>query len=329
MGKKKDISNKIQGLLIFKRKKVYPPKKTDSYTVEKINIEDKIKFVNNLRPQANCYLYSIALNNNGSSPISEVKIKVISPKFLSYLGCFPLTINILPIIEEDQEEVKIREIAIGELKELSSQEIHFQFNPYISPATGEFKSIITYVNNKGKLKILNSKPIKIRIDKLILTPKIIPSSQIREFTQLAGTIRIEMSFGIGISKKKNLNKYFDIIEHILQSQNLQLIIKDKERGMLWFCGTDTQSESDILTLSKIGSNRIDIIVFSKNPIILTSFLSSFTKIFREQVSMKKIFKSKVKIFELVCINCGTILSYFPRKGESIICNNCNYKQIVW
>ncbi|MFX1302564.1 MAG: hypothetical protein ACFFC1_12455 [Promethearchaeota archaeon] len=329
MGKKKRISNKIQGLVIFKRKKAYPSKKADSYTVEKINKEDKIKFVNNLSPQSNRYIYSIALNNNGSSPISEVKIKVISPKFLSYLGCFPLTIKTLPINEEDQEEVKIIEIELGELKELSSQEIRFQFTPYVSPAASEFKSIITYVNNKGKLKILNSKPIKIQIAKLILTPKIIPSSQIREFTQLTDTKRVAMSFGIGISKKKNLNKYFDMIEHILQFQNLQLIRKNKERGILWFCGTETQSGSDILTLSKIGSNQIDIIVFSKNPIILASFLYSFTKILREQVSLKKILKSKIKIFELVCINCGDILSYFPRKGESIICNKCNYKQIVW
>ncbi|MFX0035547.1 MAG: hypothetical protein ACFE9I_07905 [Candidatus Hermodarchaeota archaeon] len=329
MEKKKRISNKIQGLVLFNRKKTYPSKKIDSYTVEKINKEDKIKFVNSLSPQANCYIYSIALNNNGSYPISEVKIKVISPQFLSYLGCFPLTIRMLPIIEDDEEEVKTIEIALGELKEKSSQEISLQFTPYISPAIGEFKSVITYVNNKKKLKILNSEPIKIQIDKLILTPKIIPSSQIREFTQLTGTTRVLMSFGIAISKKKNVNKYFGIIEYILHSQNLQLITKDKERGMLWFCGTDMQSENDILMLSKIGSNQIDIITFSKNPLILTSFLSSFTKILMEQLSMKKNFKSKVKIFELVCINCGAILSHFPTKGESIICNKCNYKQIVW
>ncbi|MFX1599246.1 MAG: hypothetical protein ACFFB6_01465 [Promethearchaeota archaeon] len=329
MEKKRRISNKIQGLVIFERKKAYPLKKTDSYTVEKINKEDKIKIVNNLSPQANRYMYSITLNNNGSTPISEVKIKVITPKFLSYLGCFPLAINILPIIEEEEEEVRNIEIALGELKEKSSQEIRFQFTPYISPATGEFKSIVTYVNNTRKLKILKSKPIKIEIDKLILMPKIIPSSQIREFSQLPDTMRVLMSYGIGIRKKINLNKYFDIIEHILELHNLQLITKDKETGMLWFCGTDTQSRSDILMLSKIGSNQVEIIVFSKNPIILVSFLSSFTKILKERVSMKKILKSKIKIFELICINCGAILSHFPRKGESIMCNKCNYEQIVW
>ena len=329
MGKKRKIQNNRQGPVIFKRKKAYPSKKTDKYTVEKTNKEDKIKFVNNLRPQANRYTYSITLNNNGSSPISEVKIKVISPKFLSYLGGFPLTINILPFIEEDEEEVKNIEIALGELKEKSSKEIHLQFTPYISPATGEFKTIITYVNNKGKLKILKSKPIEIQIDKMILTPKIIPSSQIREFSQSPGTMRVLMSFGIGISKKINLNKFFDTIEHLFQFLNLRLITKDKKRGILWFCGTDMQSRSDILTLSKIGSNQIEIIVFSKNPIILASFLFSFTKILKEQLSMKKTLKSKIKIFELVCINCGAILSYFPRKGESITCNTCNYEQIVW
>lgn len=329
MGKKRKISNKIQGLVIFKQKKAYSLKNTDNYTVEKINKEDKIKFVNNLSPQANRYIYSINLNNNGSSPISKVKIKVISPKFLNYLGCFPLTINNLPIIEEDEEEVKNIEIALGELKAKSSQEIRFQFTPYISPATGEFKSIITYINNKGKLKILKSKSIKIEIDKLIFMPKIIPSSQIREFTQLPDTMRVLMSYGIGIKKKINLNKYFDIIEHILQSQNLQLITKDKKTGILWFCGTDMQSRSDILTLSKIGSNQIEIMVFSKNPIILASFLVSFNIILKEQISMKKILKSKIKIFELICVNCGAVLSRFPRKGESIICNKCNYEQIVW
>jgi len=201
MKKKRRISNEIEGFVIFKRKKTRPLKKNDKYTVEKINQEDKIKFVNNLSPQANRYIYSIALNNSGDSWISEVKVKVISPKFLSFLGCFPLKIKYLPIIEEDEEEVKNIEITLGELKEKSSQEIYFQFTPYISPAIGEFKSIITYVNNKGKLKILKSKPIKIEIDKLILTPMIIPSSQISKFTQLPGTMRVLMSYGIGIRKK--------------------------------------------------------------------------------------------------------------------------------
>ncbi|MFW9969536.1 MAG: hypothetical protein ACFFDF_04995 [Candidatus Odinarchaeota archaeon] len=324
MGKK---SNKIQGLIIFK--KVYPLEKADNYTVEKINKEDKIKFSSNLRPQANRYIYRIVLNNNGSSPISKVKIKVISPIFLNYFGYFPLTINIVPVIKENKENVKNIEIIFGELKQKSSQEICLQFTPYISPATGEFKSIITYVNNKGKIKTLRPKPIKIEIEKLILMPKIIPSSHIREFTQLSGTIRVLMSYGIGIRKKLNLNKYLDMIEHILHSQNLQLITKDKEKGILWFYGTDTQSSSDILTFSKIVSNQIEIMVYSKNPIILASFLFSFTNILREQVSMKKILKSKVKIFELICNNCGAILPRFPRKGKSAICNKCNNEQVIW
>ena len=326
MGK---ISNKIQGLVLFK--KTYPLKKTDSYIVEKINKEDKIKFSSTLRPRANRYIYTNVLNNDGSSMISKVKIKVISPKFLNYFGYFPRTVNIHPIIKENKEKVKNIEIIFGELKEKSSQEIHLQFTPYISPSIGEFKSIITYVNNNGKLKTLRPKSIKIEIEKLILTPKIIPSSQIREFSRLPGTIRVIMSYGIGIRKKINL---IDIVEHILQSQNLQLITKDKERGILWFCGTDTQSSSDILAFSKIDLNRIEIMLYSKNPIILASFLFLFTNILRDQLSiskkiLKKIFKSEIKIFELVCINCGTILPRFPRKGESIICNKCNYKQIVW
>ncbi|MFX0038840.1 MAG: hypothetical protein ACFFCY_16240 [Promethearchaeota archaeon] len=329
MEKKRRIPNKIQGLVLFK--KTYQLKKTDSYTVEIINKEDKIKFSSNLRPQANRYIYTIVLNNDGSSPISKVKIKVISPKFLNYFGYFPLTINMLPVIEENKDKVKNIEIIFGELKEKGSQEIHLQFTPYISPSTGEFKSIITYVNNKGKLKTLRPKSIKIEIEELIITPKIIPSSQIREFTRLTGTIRVLMSYGIGIRKKVNL---IDIVEHILQAQNLQLITKDKERGMLWFCGTETQSSSDILVFSKIDLNRIEIIIYSKNPIILASFLFLFSNILREQLSiskkiLKRILKSEIKIFELVCINCGTILSRFPRKGESIICNKCDYEQIVW
>ncbi|MFX0005531.1 MAG: hypothetical protein ACFFAV_02260 [Candidatus Hermodarchaeota archaeon] len=325
MGK---IANKIQGLVIFK--KAHPLEKTDSYTVEEINKEDKVTFSNNLRPQANRYIYTIVLNNNGSFPISKVKINVISPKFLNYFGYFPLTINLLPVIKENKDNDKNIEIIFGELKEHSSQEISLQFTPYISPSIGEFKSIITYVNNRGEMKILSSEPIKIKIEKLTLIPKIIPSSQIREFTRLPGTFRDLMSYGIGIRKKIN---FIDIIEHILLSQNLQLITKDNERGMLWFCGTDMQSNSDILAFSKIVSNRIEIILYSKNPIILASFLFLFTNILREQLSikkiLKKILKSEAKMFELVCVNCGAILSYFPRKGEFIACNKCNHEQIVW
>jgi hypothetical protein len=320
-------SKRIQGPIIFE--KPIPLKKTDNYTVEKNNKEDKIKFSNNLRPQANRYTYSINLNNDSSSPISKVMFKIISPKFLKYLGYFPLTINLPTIIEENEEEVKNIEIKLGELKEKSSREIRLQFAPYILPATGEFKSILTYLNNKGKVKTIKPKPIKIEIDKLILIPKIIPSSQIIEFSRLPGTIRVLMSYGIGKRKKINLNKYFDIIIHILQTKNLQLITKDKEKGMLWFCGTDTKSSSDILVFSKIIPNQIEIMLYSKNPIILASFLFSFTNILRDQKSMRMILKSKIKIFELICNNCGAMLPRFPKKSESIVCTKCNNEQIVW
>jgi len=329
MGKKRIIQENIQGLVIFNHKKGSWLNKADRYTVEKNNLKDKVKFVNNFGPQTNRYIYRINLMNESSFPIYEVNIKVIFPKFLNYLGSFPLTLNVQSSIEKDKGKINFLEIIIGELKEKSSKEIRLQYTPYLLPSTGEIRTIITYINNEGKSRILTSNPIEIQFDKIILTPKIIPNSQIGEFTQLKRTSRDLISFGIRMTKKMNLNKFFDIIESLFKVQNLQLITKDEEMGIIWFFGTDIQSDTDILTLCKIGSNQFEIIAYSKNPFIHASFLFLLTKILKEHISMKKTLKSKISIFELVCINCGAILLYFPRKGEYITCTKCNYEQIVW
>ncbi|MHA2390549.1 MAG: hypothetical protein ACXAEX_01155 [Promethearchaeota archaeon] len=329
MGKKKDTKVHIQGPLIFKDITPSQVEKKDEYSVEKINQEDDIIFINNLNPQANRYQYSIILKNNSSFPISDVKIEVISPKFLTYSGCYPKTVDITPFADNSEDNLNSFKITLGKLRENNSKEIHLHFIPNTLHATAEFKSILTYINHKEKLKNLKSKPIELQVDQIIISPKVILSSEIREFSQSPGNKRILYSLGIGTTKKIDTTKILDDMKNFFQYHSFQLITKDTDRGILWFCGTDIRSSSDILILCRIGSNQIEVIVFSKKPIILVPFLFSFSKIIQERLSKHKVINPKKNLYELICVNCGSVLSYFPRKGESIICNKCNYDQIVW
>ena len=319
----------IQRLVVFEPKIIPKDKIVDKYTIEKTDQIEKIKIVNKLSPRGVHYNYSILIDNQSSTLILNTRVRILYPKFLEYSKCFPPAIRVFSPIEHEGEEIKRIDLEFEILRQNSSKKIQLLFTSSTKEGLGEFRTLIAYEKRKGKIKAIKSDPLRIQIEKPEITPKIISSASIREFSHNRGVKRNLISLGFGTSKKGALDKYLGILEHLFLLYNFQLIIKEEERGILWYFGNQKQSGYDILALGKIFSNRIEVMVMSENPIILVSLLSLFTENLKEELLTKKFVKSEKLIFDLDCINCGTFLPFFPRKGETIECDKCNYKQIVW
>ncbi|MFW9864477.1 MAG: hypothetical protein ACFFEN_00120 [Candidatus Thorarchaeota archaeon] len=310
--------NRMQKFVALKSTEASTTEETDKYSVEKADEESKINCANKLSPHGVCYRYSIFLNNQGSRPISDVEIKVLYPRFLKYFKSYPPEIDIISSTEDYEEKVKTLTIKFNRLDD--SKQIFLHFSPYSPTATGEINTIITYVNNDGVPKVIKSNPIEIQIKMVNISPKLIPTSSIRDFTQYPGIKRDMISLGFEKSKKKNLSKFFDVLEKLPQFRNFQLISNDKDKGNLWFFGNEVLSGYDILILIKIRINMIEIINLSKDPIYFIPFFFGVIEKLRDQLD---------KFYHLECVNCGNILPYLPNKGEKIQCNKCYFEQIFW
>lgn len=326
--KKRDITPEdVQNLVMFKGKVEDRRKEIDKYSFEKFDQEDKIKLFNDFKLLGGHYRYSVQLDNLSQAPISEVKIKILYPKFLILTRSLPPTIYLQQSFEN--EETKRIIIEFDELNENSSKQINFYFAPLEVENEGEIRTIVVYVNNKDYVRFLDSESIEIEIKKITIQPKIIPSSYVREFSQTSGIKKAIKSMGIGTDRKIDVDLYFSILEHLFILLNFQLIAKDPNKKILWFFGTDLESGEDILAIGQIISNKIEIIATSLNRSILISFLTLFSNDFKEQLLVRDIIKSEDQVLDLGCKYCGVTLPYFPKKGESIKCNKCNYQQIVW
>ena len=66
-----------------------------------------------------------------------------------------------------------------------------------------------------------------------------------------------------------------------------------------------------------------------NQYLLISFLTQVSNDFKQFLILNGIVNSKDKVHDLECKNCGAILAYFPKKSETIECQNCNYEQMIW
>ena len=185
------------------------------------------------------------------------------------------------------------------------------------------------MNNKDFIRVLNSGPINILLEKITINPKIIPSSYVREFSLIPGMKRAIKSLGVGSSGIYDPDLYFNLLEQVFLRNNLQLITKDPERKILWYFGSDLESRDDFLIVGQIASNKVEIIGTSKNHHVLISFLTSFSNEFKEHLLLREIVNKLEDIHDLECKSCGAILPYFPKKGEEIICTKCKYEQLVW
>jgi hypothetical protein len=325
--KQKTNPNPTQDLVIFKSKEAAKIKKPDKFTFETIDQEDKIKLLNDFRPYGGHYVLSIQLINESLAPISEVKVKISFPLFFTITRSYPPTIYIPECFEE--EGCSKVNIEFDELNERSSKQINLHFTPVSLGNEGEIRTIVTYVNNKDYVRVIDSNPVSIILDKITINPKIIPSSYIREFSQIPGMKRAIKSLGVGMLGKGEPELYFNILEQVFLRNNLQLLAKDTDKRILWFFGADLESRDDVLVVGQIVSDKVEIIATSKNHHILISFLTLFSNEFKELILRRKLVASLDKIFDLECKYCGAILPFFPKKGEEIVCSKCNYEQIVW
>ncbi len=320
-------SHSLQNLVIFKSKKDNRSKTIDKFSFEAVDQEDKIVLINDFRPYGGHYRYSILLDNQSLAPISELKIKVLFPDFLMLTRCFPPTISVFDsIIKEDKKQIALQ---FDELNEKSKRQIFLHFTPINLDKKGEIQTIVTYVNVKDFVRVLNSDSEEILVDKITIEPKIIPTSYIKGFSQIPGTKKVIKSFGIGIKKKINIDILFDILEQIFTIYNFQLITKDVKKKIIWFFGSELESKEDILAIGQILSNKIEIIASSQNQQLLVSFLTMISNDFKERLLFEKIVNSKKDVYDLDCKYCGAVLPIFPKKGKSVECKNCNYEQVIW
>jgi len=185
------------------------------------------------------------------------------------------------------------------------------------------------VNNKDFVRVLNSESCEIELEKITIMPKIIPSSYIREFSQIPGMKRAIKSIGIGTQGEGNPDLYFDLLEQVFLKNSLQRIARDPQKNILWYFGSDLESRDDVLVIGQITSNKVEIMGTSKNHHVLISFLTIFTNEFKELILVEEIVNSLNHIYDLECKYCGAILPYFSKKDEEIKCVKCKYKQIVW
>jgi hypothetical protein len=325
--KQKKESKPTQDLVIFKNKDAAKTKKADKITFEKIDQEDKIKLINDFRPYGGHYVLSIELLNESLAPISEVKVKISFPPFFSITRSYPPTLYIPESYKE--EGLSKVNIEFDELNERSSKKLNLHFTPLSLGNEGGIRTIVTYVNNKDYVRVIDSDPVSIHLDNITINPKIIPSSYIREFSQIPGMKRAIISLGVGILSNVDTRFYFNILEQVFLRNSLQLIAKDADNKILWFFGSDLESRDDVLVVGQVVSDKIEIIATSKNHQVLISFLTLFSKEFKEQILIRELVTSLDQIYDLECKYCGAILSSFPKKGEEITCSKCNYEQIVW
>lgn len=326
-GKKQKDSKQTQDLVIFGNKNATKVKKADKLTFETIDQEDKIKILNDFYPYGGHYVLSIQLLNESLAPISDVKVKLSFPLFFSITRSYPPTIYIPEPFEEDGLS-KIN-IEFDELNERSSKQINLHFTPVSLGEEGEMRTVLTYINNKDFVRAINSDPLKLSLDVITIIPKIIPSSYIKEFSQIPGMKRAIKSLGVGILGLSEPGLYFNILEQVFLRNHLQLIAKDVNRRVLWYFGADLESRDDVLVIGQIVSEKIEIIATSKNHHLLISLLTSLSNELKEHILRRELVPSSDHIYDLECKYCGAILSRFPNKGEEISCSKCNYEQIVW
>ncbi|MFX0138082.1 MAG: hypothetical protein ACFFDN_30850 [Candidatus Hodarchaeota archaeon] len=320
-------SDKIHDLVLFKTKEDSRSEAIDKYTFEKVDQENKIKLYNEFGPYSGHYRYIIFVDNQSLAPITQIKIKIKFPEFLNLLRGFPPNIN----ISHTTTAYNIKQINLefAELNEKSSKQIYLYFSPSTLDNKGEIRTIVSYVNNKDIVRVLDSRPAEITVDAITIEPKVVPSSFIREFSQKPGIKKAIKSIGIGTSYKVDSEIYYNILEHVFLINNFQLVAKDPKRGILWYFGTESKIKEDILAIGQLVSNKIDIIATSQNQYLLIGFLTLFYNDFKEQILMNGIVNSKDEIYDLECLYCGTCLPDFPKKGKAIECEKCKYKQIVW
>ena len=326
---KKNRDQDMSELILFKEPTAREIKKFESVSLEYIDQEDKISLVCKSEPFGGNYLYSLVISNKSVDPITEIKIRVRIPGFLKLSRSTPPTITIETInFEEDEEETQVK-IEFEVLKGKSNKQINLYFCPLSLEENGEIRSSVTFVNNVDFVRAIDTDAITIQFDPFSIERKILPSAEVKKFLQKPEIKKAIKSIGIGKEEFFDENYYFNQMTKIIQDQNFQLIIKDKDNKIVWFYGTDLVSGKDVLVIGQIISGKIEWLAAAQNHPLLISILTNFVNTFRDEMMILNKINSEDQIYHLECKYCGNILSSFPGKGKTIECNKCNYEQVIW
>jgi hypothetical protein len=191
MKEKKDGTspNQTRNLVVFNNK-AQERKEFPKYSFESFDQENKIKLLHEFKPYGGHYVLSTQLLNESMAPITEVRIKISYSNFFRLMRSYPPTIY----YPEPKNEGELSRLTLEfeELNERSKKQINLHFTPVSLGKEGEIRMIVTYVNNKDFVRVLDSDPINIMLDKITINPKIIPSSYVREFSQIMIPIYISI-----------------------------------------------------------------------------------------------------------------------------------------
>ncbi|MFW9772269.1 MAG: hypothetical protein ACFFBY_12360 [Promethearchaeota archaeon] len=328
MNKKSDSKQEdIQGLVVFKKLKSQSAQLQKFETSEYEDQENKIKLTHKLEPFGANFLYSLLISNQSLAPITEVKIRIRFPDFLTLCRSNPPKIIIdSDLLEENEKQLRIE---FETISAISQKQINSFFTPLSLEEKGEIRSYVTFVNNADFVRALDSDPVDIKFDPISFEPKILPSYEVKNFLQVADIKRGMKSIGIGREQHIDVDYLFYQVEHTILDQNFQLIAKDENNKIAWYFATELVSGNDVLVIGQISSNKIEWLAASKNPNILITVLTNCINQFSNQLIIDHVIDTLDKIFSLECEYCGNVLSYFPKKGESIECTICKYEKIIW
>ena len=324
-------------LILFNESTGTESKLFEPEPLEYVDQEDKINMVYKLVPFGGNYLYSLLITNQSADSITEVKIRINFPRFFKLCRSTPPTLILESLESEedendnDQKETEQQQVVMEfeSLEKKSNKQINLYLCPLFLDEKGTIRSFVTFVNNADFVRAIDTDAIPIQFDPFSIERKIIPSSEIKQFLEKPWIKKAIKSIGIGIDSQFDENNFFEKINNIVESNNFQLIVKDQDNKISWFCGTDLVSGNDILIICQVLNRKIEWLAASANPYLLISLLTKFITVFERDMIMVGQIESKEQIYSLECRYCGNILAYFPPRGESVECNKCNYEQVVW
>lgn len=313
-----DISNEIQEI------------EEISKTSEDIDQENKIKLSTELVPHMGKYRYTSRLKNESSAPIREVKIKIQYPSFLKLSRTIPPTI-VHTASQEEEDEINKEQVKVefDKLAESEMKQVILYFNPDDYQEGAEIKSFAAFINKKDYVRVINSEPLKIGIREITIQPKIIPSAQIADFVKNPDIRKAIKSIGIGIEKDLDYEFLFNRLEVVLRAKGFQFITKDKDKHILWYFGTDLESNNDLLVIGQEKNKKLEWIVTSKDPELIISVITMLMHELKENLLRMGVIDSEKQIHDLDCKACGNVLPEFPDKSKLVTCSKCGVEQVVW
>ena len=336
MDKKKIDQNQEDAheLILFREISAKDSSKFESEPLQYVDQADKINMIYKLVPFGGNYLYSLLIKNQSADPITEVKIRIIFPEFFMLCRSTPPTLTIESLKSDDEsnnEEIEEKQVKMEfELLNGDSQkQINLFLCPLLLEKKGKIRSYITFVNNKDFIRAIDTESINIELYPFSIERKIIPQSEIKRFLEKPWIKKANKSVGIKFDGKFDENYFFEQIVKTIQENNFQLILKNQNNKIGWFCGTDLVSGNDILVIGQIVAGKIEWLAASSNPYLLISLLTNFVNLFKREMIQLGHISSEDQVYQLECKYCGSTLPYFPGRGKSIECNKCNYEQIIW